>query len=1064
MLRDQLKSFHPNLHSVYLDHSNSHHHHNSCITMSGSHSDIQAAKSDLIRLQAIEITLSIHSLYPGLAYRNVARNNLHEQLKLIAIQHNIQIVADYNQIVIRLIGPVDRVELARIDVLLFFDHLLGLSASSLNMPLYTLNILGSRRHANILAIMEETGTHIYLPSPWTQPSSSSLLFNHHASASTTTTTTAITATAESESIIHVTGNTTEAVQRATMLLAKSLPQKMKTMCNSQSILNPRKRDWLLLYKRDELTKLMRDNGSFIVFPPFGSEDANQIQVFAENSINIERTLRTLNYLTSHIFQAVICVNAVQPAEMIARLSQDSGAQIMYRTDSSQFEMTGSKEQIQCIVQMMRSLPISQEQHTSVMFSIELALDQREFISGKKNGKINKIMKSCDADIRFQTFNDYNFVITIESEDFFKAKDGLDSLQNELPAEISFFVPEICHRRIIGVAGKNIQRVMKQYGVYVKFSSNEELATFGGYFENEHNVIARTPEKNLHSLLKLKSAVMEFITFQKDRDYVSRSEYVPYFTQRNLLYHNGKYLRDKGRLYNSKITWPERNGTDHVLVTGPQSHIEEMQLRIQSLLPQYVDIQVPASVALENMLKSPDMEELQHSLYAKTSIFLVLPDSLIMTSSMAIEEDDEIDDPLFRVQGRNTHVAYYDYRVLTFKLCYDANTKNQLPKARQMFDAFMNSRFVPVDDTLHHNALNGSPSPEDMRHISPSVMHHIDHPESYEQQQQQQQQQHFFANKKLPSKLRQQSLIDFFAPTPATSHGSKSSSTVAYDPPPPQPEKPGSNASDDFNVWASKPSPSANGLHNDPLRFSRANIPSTKSSQFYYPKPELKPNYSTSSANLYSQDSYNLFYQYGGRNSNHQSMSPHHPMQQQQQQQQHHHHHQQQQQQQQQQQHEFVASNTFVPVGYSRQRSTSLIPPGQHYQNHTMLHHNSQQGGGVPSSTTTTSPSASNTTFGPYPSFNLPSPTSRIGIGSTPVMASSNDHQHHYNNARFYPLDSAYHYYYADPPSFSFTNTFDTGKNPSSSLSTPIPVAVDGSNPTVESLSMQSIHSHRFNYY
>lgn len=339
------------------------------------------------------------------------------------------------------------------------------------------------------------------------------------------------------------------------------------------------------------------------------------------------------------------------------------------------------------------------------------------------------MKSCDADIRFQTFNDYNFIITIESEDFFKAKDGLDSLQNELPAEISFFVPEICHRRIIGVAGKNIQRVMKQYGVYVKFSSNDELATFGGYFENEHNVIARTPEKNLHSLFKLKSAVMEFITFQKDRDYVSRSEYVPYFTQRNLLYHNGKYLRDKGRLYNSKITWPERNGTDHVLVTGPQSHIEEMQLRIQSLLPQYIDIQVPASVVLENILKSADIEELQQKLYAKTSIFLVLPDSLIMTSSMAIEKEDEIDDPLFRIEGRNTHVAYYDYRVLTFKLCYDANTKNQLPKARQMFDTFMNSRFVPVDDTLHHNALNGSPSPEDMRHISPSVMHHIDHPES-----------------------------------------------------------------------------------------------------------------------------------------------------------------------------------------------------------------------------------------------------------------------------------------------------------------------------------------------
>lgn len=119
---------------------------------------------------------------------------------------------------------------------------------------------------------------------------------------------------------------------------------------------------------------------------------------------------------------------------------------------------------------------------------------------------------------------------------------------------------------------------------------------------------------------------------------------------------------------------------------------------------------------------------------------------------------------------------------------------------------------------------------------------------------------------------------------------------------------------------------------------------------------------------------------------------------------------QQQHQQQQQQQEFMASNTFVPVGYSRQRSTSLIPPGQHYQSHTVLHHN--QGGA--SSTTTSSSSSSSNTFGPYPSFNLATPTSRIGLGSaTPTMA-SNDHQHHYNNARFYPLDSAYHH--AEHPS------------------------------------------------
>lgn len=74
-----------------------------------------------------------------------------------------------------------------------------------------------------------------------------------------------------------------------------------------------------------------------------------------------------------------------------------------------------------------------------------------------------------------------------------------------------------------------------------------------------------------------------------------------------------------------------------------------------------------------------------------------------------------------------------------------------------------------------------------------------------------QQQHFFA-KKLPSKLRQQSPIDFFVPpAPATNNGSKPSSTV-YDRQSQQQEqeKP-SSANEDFNVWASKPSPSVS-LH------------------------------------------------------------------------------------------------------------------------------------------------------------------------------------------------------------------------------------------------------------
>ncbi|RCH90239.1 hypothetical protein CU098_006029 [Rhizopus stolonifer] len=559
-----------------------------------------------------------------------------------------------------------------------------------------INILGGKRHGQYIAIMEESKCSIYFPSLWQNMNDMT-----------------------KESTVHIVGDTSEDVKRAITLIQKLLSQKIKTMCNSKSILNPQKRDYLLLHKKQELTKIMKENGSFISFSTFGSEE-NDIQVYAENNINVDRTLRSLNYLTSHVFQVIIQPSVSQPKDVMFHLMKSLSAHLMY--SQNQITITGSKEQIQSAIQFISKLPLSQEQHQSTTFYIELAVDQREFISGKKNGKINKIMKTCDTHIDFHTFNQFNFSIVIESSDFCKSREAFDSLQDELPAEISFYVPEICHRRIIGVAGKNIQRVMKQYGVYVKFSSHEELATFGGYFENEHNVIARTPQKNKASLELLKSAVMNFIAFQKDKDYITKPEYVPYYTQRHMLHLNGKYLREKGKLYNTKIIWPQRNGTDHVLIVGPQSHMDDMRLRIQSLLPQQILVQVPASVALERILESQDIEELESRIFKRTGIHLMLPEHIV-----ALKESST---PFFVIEGGHNQVTALDSRVLTFKFSFDYNTKQHLQQARVMFDTFMGSRFVPLDDTLH-NMLNGSPSPEDMQHISPSVMHLIDHPESYE---------------------------------------------------------------------------------------------------------------------------------------------------------------------------------------------------------------------------------------------------------------------------------------------------------------------------------------------
>ena len=50
-----------------------------------------------------------------------------------------------------------------------------------------------------------------------------------------------------------------------------------------------------------------------------------------------------------------------------------------------------------------------------------------------------------------------------------------ALLEEFPAELYWYVPEEYHKRIIGVQGKTIQRIMKHYSVYVKFFNALEFA-------------------------------------------------------------------------------------------------------------------------------------------------------------------------------------------------------------------------------------------------------------------------------------------------------------------------------------------------------------------------------------------------------------------------------------------------------------------------------------------------------------------------------------------------------------------------------------------------------------
>lgn len=243
------------------------------------------------------------------------------------------------------------------------------------------------------------------------------------------------------------------------------------------------------------------------------------------------------------------------------------------------------------------------------FQLELALEHKEFILGKKNGKTNKIVKASGCRISLQEqYNDYNMLVELYNASPARALEGLQLLEDELPAELSFYVPEVFHKRIIGVGGKNIQRIMKKYGVYVKFSNAEEYLTLGGYFDNQDNVIARTPAKNAFNLEELKNSVMELVSFNERADFTT-SVFVPRHYHRMVIGHSGQHLTEIQAETKVVFTIPDReSGNDIWTIMGMEGGVEIAKQRILSYMPEMFEIFFPASPAARAVLIENEFKE------------------------------------------------------------------------------------------------------------------------------------------------------------------------------------------------------------------------------------------------------------------------------------------------------------------------------------------------------------------------------------------------------------------------------------------------------------------------
>lgn len=356
-----------------------------------------------------------------------------------------------------------------------------------------------------------------------------------------------------------------------------------------------KHDYLILERLDDIRKIMLEHGTFVYFNRLGFP-SSEIQIRGVDIVNVDRTLKAIAGLCSQFYSAQWWIlgdphvsfgkqlpTAKDIRNFLVEISAHSGAEVIF--GKHVFAIHGLDDAVKSAIVRLSRIPFIHACPHQLQCKIELHNEHKEFVSGKKNGKLNKIMGTANVQIAFQDFNEYDFMIDISASNYEYVMHGVDLVEQELPASVSFHVPDQYHKRIIGVGGQNIQAIMKKYSVFVKFTNAMELSAADRDFSDQtkvNNVICRTPARNAANLELVKSDIMEMVQ-QEDAEVVQEIVSVPRLLHRQLS-SQIRILQDIERKWQCTITFPSTEmGSDDVVVRGPEwqvpSAVSEFLVRI-----------------------------------------------------------------------------------------------------------------------------------------------------------------------------------------------------------------------------------------------------------------------------------------------------------------------------------------------------------------------------------------------------------------------------------------------------------------------------------------------------
>lgn len=465
-------------------------------------------------------------------------------------------------------GDADAVEYARYKAKALLESTYGNYVDMLDVPYSMQPLLCGPRKVHLFHVFNQTGVNVYTPPQMLELRGPQRPFNR------------------SLDEVCLVGDPVQ-VQIAKKLVANIFARTDSLFKDIQ--ITRAAVEVLVFNLKSEVETIMNDLATFIQLPALNSE-VPIVRVMGTNRSSIERSIQLLMGLCCKVYTARLDLHDGKTLSKPAIKEQDllgavlNGATITAFHNSS-FTITGLDSAVKNTMWALSNISQVQKQKQQVIFDLELSVELKDFIAGKKMGKISRIVAQTNSYIWFTPLHEYNFHVHVTAKSIGEAKAAMRLIEEELPAEHWLYIPEPYHKQVIGTGGSRIQSLMRKYNVYIKFgSSGDKIPNAFGPSQID-NVLLRCPAKNSAMLAAATEELLETVD-QHAREHQSILVRLPRNHRRLLISEATNAMREIEITNNVLINLPldESRNTELIPVTGMGSSAESAVEALKALIP------------------------------------------------------------------------------------------------------------------------------------------------------------------------------------------------------------------------------------------------------------------------------------------------------------------------------------------------------------------------------------------------------------------------------------------------------------------------------------------------